>query len=211
VLTHDPVATRAVREHADLIANELNVESVSAQSDEAGLVEMAAKADFKRLGKRLGSKMKEVAAEVASLGPEDVAAIMSGGSVTIAGEALSADDIIVTRTARPGTVVETDGPLAVSLDIELDDRLRSEGTAREVVSRIQQLRREHDLAVTDRIHVMWSSEDDHVRAAIEQNASGIADEVLAVALERAESLSVQDGAEVVSVEHADLLVRLTPA
>ncbi len=189
VLSHDTSVAEAVRSHGDLIAGELNVKTVQVQSDEAGLVDLGAKADFKRLGPRLGARMKEVAAAVAELGTTELEVLLDGGTVEVAGEPLTSEDLIVTRTPRPGTVVEASGPLAVALDVDLDEALRTEGLAREVISRVQQLRRDAGLEVTDRIVVRWSTDDPGLRTAVEANAPMISSEVLAVSLEWWEGVS----------------------
>jgi isoleucyl-tRNA synthetase len=179
VLSHDPLVAAAVAAHADLIAGELNVKSVGVETDESDLVELSVKCDFKRLGKRLGPRMKEVAAAVNALAESDIKQLLEGGTVEVAGEVLGSEDVIVGRTPRPGTVVETAGALAVSLDTSIDHELAVEGAARELVSRVQTLRREAGLAMTDHITLAWNSPDATVAAAFTQHAAFIASEVLA--------------------------------
>jgi isoleucyl-tRNA synthetase len=123
------------------------------RSDEASLVDLSCKADFRKLGPTLGSRMKDVAAGIAALPSRDVARLLEGETLEVAGTVISADDVMVQRVAHEGVVVETAGPLAVALDTSLDDDLVVLGTAREIVSRVQGVRRELDLAVTDRIAV----------------------------------------------------------
>jgi isoleucyl-tRNA synthetase len=179
VLSHDPAIAAAVRAHADLIAGELNVHSVEVESDESHLVELSAKCDFKKLGPRLGPRMKEVAGEVATLDEAAIRMLLDGGTVEVAGEVIGADDVIVSRAPRPGTVVETSGALAVSLDTSIDEELAVEGVARDIVSRVQTMRREAGLAMTDRIRLRWSSEDPLAHNAFETHSEFIASEVLA--------------------------------
>ncbi|MGF1664645.1 MAG: isoleucine--tRNA ligase [Acidimicrobiia bacterium] len=179
VLSHDPLVAAAVAAHADLIAGELNVKTVGVETDESDLVELSAKCDFKRLGKRLGPRMKEVAAAVSALTESDIKRLLEGGTVEVAGEVLGSEDVIVGRTPRPGTVVETAGALAVSLDTSIDEELAVEGAARELVSRVQTLRREAGLAMTDHITLAWNSPDATVVAAFAEHAPFIASEVLA--------------------------------
>lgn len=132
--------------------------------------------------------MKEVAAAVAGLDERSIKALLEAGTVEVAGETLHADEVIVTRTPRPGTLVETSGPLAVSLDTELDEELATEGAAREIVSRIQTMRRDAGLAMTDRIVVAWWSEDPQVAAAFSAHGEFIAGEVLADRAQRDENV-----------------------
>ncbi|MFP5331840.1 MAG: isoleucine--tRNA ligase [Acidimicrobiia bacterium] len=184
VLTHDPAVKAAVGSHAALIAEELNVEGVEVASDESGLVELSCKADFKKLGPQLGPRMKEVASGIASLDSGDVARLLDGDVLEVAGVEVSLADVQVHRVARDGVVVETSGPLAVALDTTLDDDLLVLGAAREAISRIQGLRREHDLAVTDRIRVVWHSDDTLVQRAFADHSELIAAETLATEVER---------------------------
>ena len=182
VLTHDPEVVRAVAGHADLIAEELNVKTVSSSRDEAELVDLAAKADFAKLGPRFGKRVKDIAQAVSALTADELAPLLDGGTVEADGETLHLEDVLIVRTAKSGVVVRTEGSLAVALDTSMTQELRQEGIAREIVSRIQQLRREAGFAVTDRVITTWSSNDDVVRAAIRSHGEWIASEVLATEL-----------------------------
>ena len=182
VLTHDPSVKEAVGSHSALIADELNVLGVDVASDETGLVELSCKADFKKLGPQLGPRMKEVASGIASLDSAHVARLLDGDVLEVAGVEIAADDVLVQRVARDGVVVEASGGLAVALDTTLDDELLVLGAAREAISRIQGMRRELELDVTDRISVDWDSEDPLVRRAFEAHSELIGGEVLAIGL-----------------------------
>ncbi|CAN5850421.1 isoleucine--tRNA ligase [soil metagenome] len=184
VLTHDPTAAAAVGSHSALIAEERNVKSVEVSSDEGELVEMSAKADFRRLGPRLGSDVKACAAAIARLDASDINRLLGGETLDVEGFEVTPDDVIVTRSPRGQTVVETDGELAVALDTRLDDELVAEGQARDFVSRVQQARRLRGLDVSDRINITWDTDDDDLAAAIGGHARYIAAETLAVSSER---------------------------
>jgi isoleucyl-tRNA synthetase len=185
IVTRDPALVAAVETHRDLIAEELNVHRVEVGADEADLVELSAKADFKRLGPRLGKDTGPVAASIAALDHAQVTGLLDGGALTVNGVALTADDIVVARTPREGTVVASEAGITVALDTTLSDDLRAEGLARELVNRIQLLRRAEGFAVTDRIKVFWASDDDDIIAAFAQYGSFIAGEVLALVISRA--------------------------
>ncbi len=180
VLTTDPAVAAAVTSHRELILDELNVKHLEVGSDESALVDLQAKADFKRLGPRLGAKVKEVAAALAELAPAEVQALAAGESVTVAGVEVSAEDVVIRRTPRAGTAVASGERLSVALDTTVDRDLMIEGAARELVARINQLRRDADLAVTDRITLTWSSTDEVIREAFARHGATIAAEVLAV-------------------------------
>jgi isoleucyl-tRNA synthetase len=191
VLTHDPAVARAVASHSTLIADELNVRGVVVEADESHLVDLSAKCDFRKLGAKLGPKMKDVASAVSALDSQEVSALVAGGTFEVAGETITADDIVVQRVAKPGTVVASAGAVAVSLDTTVDADLATEGMAREIVSKIQQARRDGDLAVTDRIRIEWDSPDDAVVTAMDRFAADIAAEVLAAEIGRTPGLAPQ--------------------
>ena len=188
IVTRDAALRDAVRRHEALISDELNVHEMAVHADESDLVELSAKADFKRLGPRFGKETKTVAAAIAALDDAAVASLLDGGDLEIAGERLTVEDVVVSRTPLAGMVVATEGPFTVALDTHLTADLVVEGTARELVNRIQLLRRAEGLDVTDRIVVRWSSEDDTVAGAFERYAAFISGEVLATAIERDRSL-----------------------
>ena len=184
VLTHDPAVKAAVASHGDLIADELNVLAVDVASDETGLVELSCKADFRKLGPELGPRMKEVAAGIAALPSADVVRLLEGSTLEVAGTAITADVVLVQRVAHEGVVVETTGALAVALDTTLDDDLVVLGTAREIISRVQGMRRDLDLDVSDRINLSWESDDPAVAAAFARHGDVIGGETLAAAITR---------------------------
>lgn len=187
VVTRSPEEQDAVRSHADLIVEELNVARVEIHDDEAGLIDLSAKANFKELGPRYGREMKRVASIIAALHHDTIAALLDGDTIEFEALSLTRADIVVTRTPRAGTVVATEGSISVAFDIEITDDLRIEGLAREIISRIQGVRKALDLEVTERIIVEWSSGDSKVTNAFEQHSRLIADEVLAVSIEQRES------------------------
>jgi isoleucyl-tRNA synthetase len=183
-ITRDRRAAAAVASHRELIAEELNVKEVEIRTTEAGLVALSAKADYRVLGPRLGKRTAEVAAGIAALSPDEVSRLLDGEVLEVAGEPVAVGDVVVERVPMPGTVVAADGDLAVALDTTQDADLHIEGVARELVSRIQQLRRSAGFNVTDRIRLRWWSEDASVEKAVETHRSYLAGEVLAVSIER---------------------------
>jgi isoleucyl-tRNA synthetase len=179
IVTRSPATTLAAKHHAGLIAEELNVHAVDVHEDEAGLVDLSARADFKVLGPRLGKDMKTVASGITNLDHPTIASLLDGGSVDVQGVTVTAEDIVVIREPRPGTVVATDHAISVALDTTIDEELRIEGIARELINRIQNARRQMDLDVSDRIVVRWSSDDASVRDGFAHHTELIAGEVLA--------------------------------
>ena len=183
VVHHDTVVRAALRSHADLIAEELNVKAVEVLEDDAGLCDITFKANFRRLGPRAGKRMKEYAGAIAGLSRGDWDRLRSSGTATL-GEDLQveADDVLVTRTPRGDVVIETEGALTVALDTELDDALRQEGLARDALRRLQTLRKESGLEFTDRIVLALGCDDAELGAALEAHRTYLADELLATRL-----------------------------
>ena len=167
-----------------MIAEELNVKEVLVGRDETELVDLQVKANFKRLGPRLGADVQLVARALEQLDPGIVQALTGGGSTVVAGHEVSADDIIVQRVPRPGMVVAAESPFSVAIDTTLTPELEIEGTARELINRIQQIRRDRGLDVTDRIEVTWASASERIGAAFVAFTETIAAEVLAQSLVR---------------------------
>ena len=123
VASPDADVRAAIEAHAGDLRAELNVREVKVAADDGGLVTVSAKANFKVLGRRLGKKMKTVAAGVAALDEAAVQTLLDGGSVEVAGETLAGDDVLVTRTPREGQVVESDSDFTVVLDMNVPEAL----------------------------------------------------------------------------------------
>ena len=184
VISDDDNHRQAITDHRDLIMDELNVKQVEVVGSAKGWVELIAKPDYRRLGPRLGTRMGEVAAAIAGLSPDQIEHLAAGGGLELAGTSLTGDDLVIQRVSAPGTLVASSGQLTVALDTTTDPGLEAEGLAREVVSRIQQLRREAGLAVTDRIDIDWSTDDERLSNAIEGHRDYITAEVLASTFRR---------------------------
>ncbi len=189
VVTRDPGVAAAIEAHRELICEELNVHGFEVHADESDLVVLSAKADFRRLGPRLGKGTGVVAGAIASLDHASIATLLEGGEMTVGDTVINAEDIVVSRTPHEGTVVATEGAITVALDARLTEDLLTEGVARELVNRIQLLRRSDGLVVTDRIALRWGSSSDRVREAFARFGDFIAGEVLAVDVERDDALS----------------------
>lgn len=186
VLTRDDRVAAAIDTHREVIAEELNIRQIEVSSDEGSLVTLSAKANFRKLGPVLGRKMGEVAGEIAALTAGDIESLLEGGSLTIGHTTIGLDDAIIERIPIEGTIVETGPEFACALDTTLTEDLLREGLAREVVSKVQNLRRQAGLHVSDRIALSWHSDDPTVAAAISGFAGHIASEVLADTIEEAE-------------------------
>jgi isoleucyl-tRNA synthetase len=172
----------AVEPLRPLIASELNVKAVELAGSADALVRLEAKPNFRTLGKRFGSRTPTAAAAVAALDSEALRGLESGGAVYIAvdGEthALAPEEVTIIRRAAGELVVAEEGEYFAAIDPAVTPELRLEGLARELVSRVQRLRKESGFAVSDRISlVVWG--DPEVESAAGAFASWISDEVLA--------------------------------
>jgi isoleucyl-tRNA synthetase len=165
------------------IADELNVKALDDIESLSGLVSWTVIPNFRALGPRLGEKVNQVKAALASAdGAEIQAALERDGSVEIAGERLNVDEVEVRAERHRDFALAQDGAWAVALDLDLDDDLRNEGTAREVVRAINDLRKEVGLELSDRISVALAAPA-AVAYAVSQHRAWIAGEVLAQQLE----------------------------
>ena len=175
----------------ELIEDELNVKQVVFVADETELCNVTYKANFKTLGRKCGSKMKAVAAAIASGNVPGLAGLHGSGtsetqSVVIEGIEITAEDVIVTRSPKAGLVVASSGSIVVGLETALTPELVAEGLAREFVSHVQNMRKAADFEVTQRIAVTVET-DAETRAAIEANRDYVTNEILATSLEFAEA------------------------
>ncbi len=182
VVTHDDAVRAAVEAHAELICEELNVREVQVRHDDADLAEVSLKPNYKTLGKRMGKRMKACAADVAGLDRAAFDTLVGGGSIEVQGEALTLEDVIVTRTPKGDVVIESEGELTVALDTRLDDDLRQEGLMREVVSKLQRVRKDIGLDITDRVSLALVTDDDAMRSAVQAFEARVAEEVLATSI-----------------------------
>ncbi len=167
-----------------LIAEELNVKTIEVARGLEELVTYSVKPNFKTLGPRFGARVKEVAKALAAADAHAlVAELESQGEIGVpvdgAQEKLSRDDLDVRVEGRAGFSLAQEAHYGVALDLDLTPELIAEGTAREVVRAVQDLRKSSGLAVEDRIELWLASEDREVRAALEAHRDGIAAEVLA--------------------------------
>jgi len=187
VITRDAAVAAAVTSHAPLIREELNVKELAIDSVEDHIVNLSAQANFKALGPRLGAQTKVAATEIAALSHEAISSLLDGGSVSVAGTEVTADDIVVRREPRAGLVVAAEGAISVALDVTVTADLAVEGLAREIVSAVQGARRDMNLEVSDRVRLVWHSDDVAICTAIDGHSEMISGELLATHLEKAEN------------------------
>ena len=178
-----------VRSHlagmADVIAEELNVKHVGIEADEERLVVLSAKPNLKRLGPKYGKQMGAVGKAVAALSSAQLNELRAKGSLAVDAGGVSivleADDVLLQREEKAGMTVANEGAITVALDTRLTPELELEGWAREVVSKLQNIRKEKGLEVVDRIRVRFFAEG-VVSKAIEAQRGYICNETLALEL-----------------------------
>ena len=179
------VSEAALRELLPVLAAELNIKSIDLATSADALVTMEAKPNFRALGKKFGKKTPLAAEAVTRFTSEHLRAFENGGElvVTVDGEThgLEPDDLTIVRRASGALVVQEQHGYFAAIDPAIAPELRAEGVAREVISRVQRMRKEAGLAVSDRIR-LWLSGDALVREASEAHRAWIAEEVLATSL-----------------------------
>ena len=153
----DPAMGRHIEAVRPLIMNEVNVKWIELVAETAGLITKRIKPNFKTLGPKYGKYMKQIAALTAAFTQEQIAAVESAPETTLdlGGERITvtAADFEITSEDMPGWLVTSEGKLTVALDITVTDDLRREGVARELINRIQNIRKDSGFEVTDRIRV----------------------------------------------------------
>ena len=151
----DPATAARIEAVKKLVMNEVNVKEIELIENTAGIITKRIKPNFKTLGPRYGKYMKQIAVLTAGFSQERIAEIERAAEsvLDVEGEkiAVTPADFEITSEDMPGWLVATEGKLTVALDITLTDDLRAEGVARELVNRIQNIRKDSGFEVTDRI------------------------------------------------------------
>ncbi len=204
IVINDEKVRKMLEETSGIIAEELNVKAIEFSANEDEVVHRSAKANFKVLGPKLGALMKEAAGQVAKLSSKDISNLEAGGSATLSfsdGSELEigADDLMIQRKEKEGMTVANEGDITIALDTKLSRELEEEGFAREFVSRVQNLRKEMDFEVSDRIIVKYSLESDF-KSALTNFKDYICNEVLAVELSEQRPLNNGVDCEINQIE-----------
>ncbi len=194
VISSNKQVLEYLREHSSLLADEINVKDILLSDREEDAVQLIPKPNFRILGKKIGKLMKEAQEGISKLSYAQLKALQAGSSIsmTLPGAAieLTPEDVQVERIVHEEIAAQNEGDLTVALDIHLTEALIEEGFVREVVNKINTLRREMGLKVTDRITVQLASTD-QVYKAIEAQKSYIMQEVLATSLTLGDSRGVE--------------------
>ena len=169
---------------ADLIKTEVNVKELQIVTNENSTIKLVKriKPNFKTLGKKYGKQMKEIANIIAGLSQDEISEIESKGQYTLKlsdGEALiESTDVEIATEDMPGWLVANEGSLTIALDIEVTEELRLEGIARELVNRIQNIRKSKNFEITDKISITFEN-NSNIADAVKQYNDYICSQVLA--------------------------------
>ncbi len=201
-----------LRTMADLILSEVNVKEMRIVTDEDGVMVKRVKPDFKKLGKKLGKQMKAAAAALAALSQADIARLTREGSITLdldgAEATIEVADVDIVSEDIPGWEVATDGTVTVALDVTVTDELRREGIARDVVNRIQNLRKERGFNITDKIRLQFAP-NPATDEALDTFADYISRQVLATELSVAPVDESDSDAAVLDIDGITLVARIS--
>ena len=209
----DPKVEEQFEKVRTLVLSEVNVKDVEYIKDTTGLITKKIKPNFKTLGKRYGKQMKEIAASFGALSQSDISAVEQAGLQGIAyclhlpsGDvSLEPSDYEVSSEDMPGRLVATEGRLTIALDITVTPELRNEGVARELVNRIQNLRKDSGFEVTDKI-TAYIENLPEVAEAVQGFRDYIASQTLAREIVLQDS--VADAVEVEWLDDRKIMIRI---
>lgn len=187
ILPMDEDDRSTVESVKDIILDEVNVKDIQFVDDDSGIVSKTAKPNFPVLGKRLGKRMKAVTKKINNLSTEDISIFEEEGVLDLDLEngenvRISSDELEIIRSGLKGWSVETEDGMTVAVDTDLTPDLLQEGLSREFVNRIQNMRKEADFDVTDRIIIGFSGTDE-LTGAVESSMENIKSETLAEQIE----------------------------
>ncbi len=194
-----PVLTKEFQEQFDSVKNiilsEVNVKEVEFLTDAAGIISKKIKANFKTLGPKYGKLMKQISGEIAGFNQQDISNLEKTGSydLNINGEiiSLNLEHVEIQTEDVPGWLVASEGGLTIALDINLTEELKQEGIAREFINKIQNIRKESDFEVTDRI-VLKIQKHDFYNTAVANFRDYISNQTLASELVMVDQLEEEN-------------------
>ena len=194
----DPKIQEQFEKVKNLVLGEVNIKEVEFITNTEGLITKKIKPNFKTLGKKYGKMMKDIAAAFAQFSQSDITQIEMSDAYKFAlaaGEVvLEKEDYEITSEDMPGWLVATEGKLTVAMDITITDSLRREGVARELVNRIQNLRKGKDFEVTDKVEVKIEKRDD-VAESLQEFNEYVCGQTLCGSIELADRLEGADEVE----------------
>jgi len=176
----------------DIILSEINVKHIEYMDDASGVLVKKIKPNFRSLGKLYGPKMKDISAAINGFSAADISTIEQSGNfeITVAGEPinLTLEDVEISSEDIPGWLVASEGKLTVALDVTISDELRKEGIARDLVNRIQNIRKDMGLEIQDKIKVTLQKNEDVINESVASFKEYICAEVQAVSFDMLDEL-----------------------
>jgi isoleucyl-tRNA synthetase len=193
----------------DLIKNEVNIKTIEYIEDTSGVVVKTIKPNFKKLGKEYGAKLKEIGNAIVTLTADDITQIERGtfdlkladGTVI----PITAEDVEIRSQDIPGWSVASEAGLTVALDITLSEELKQEGIARDVVNRVQNMRKDMGLEVQDKIRISIQRGDELINSALRSNKEYICTETQALSLDIVDALA---GGTEVEMDEQTLIMKI---
>ena len=203
---------RQIMHVEELIKSEVNIKMVEYIDDTSGILVKNAKPNLPVLGKKLGPKMRFVVAAIKSWGQEEINTIEKQGKIMVPADGeeieLLLEEVLISSEDIPGWSVATDEGLTVALDITLTEELKQEGIARDLVNRVQNLRKDMGLEVQDKVHIQVGKQEALTDAAIQNFAGYIQTETQALTLEVRDQV---EGAIALDMDDFELQVKVTKA
>lgn len=207
----DEAQREAIESMSELILNEVNVKTFKFVDNEAGVLVKRVKPDFKKLGPKFGKTMKAVAAAITSMSQQEIASLEKNGSITLnvdSNEAvIEAVDVEIISEDIPGWLVANEGNITIALDVTITDDLKQEGIARDIVNRVQNIRKSRDYDITDKINLVFAPNDD-TDAAINAYSDYIARQVLATNISIGD-ITGAEGMETLEIDEIKVNVSIT--
>ena len=199
----DATTDSHIKSVEDLLKNELNIKDIEIVTDSQGVFVKRIKPDFKKLGPKCGKNMKTVANTLQNLAQEEIYRFEADGfyKVNVDGAEIeiSTEDVAIFSEDIPGWLVANEGKLTIALDITLTAELEAEGTARELINRIQNLRKSNGLEITDRINICVYAQGENysdINNAIENHKEYILAQILCDNLELSDNYDAKNGEEI---------------
>ncbi len=193
----DEATRREIEAVSDLIKSEVNVKEIELIDEESGILVKQIKPDFKILGPRFGKDMKGIAAVIQQFGQEEISTLEKDHEISVSfnekNVKLTLSDVVISSQDIEGWLVANADGITVALDVTISDELRNEGIARELVNRIQNLRKDSGFEVTDRVEVTLQN-NENLKTAVRQNIAYIKQETLTEVLEF--EADVENGMEI---------------
>ena len=207
----DDAQREAIESMSELILNEVNVKNFKFVDNEAGVLVKRVKPDFKKLGPKFGKTMKAVAAAITSMSQQEIASLEKNGNITLNVDGndavIEAVDVEIISEDIPGWLVANEGNITIALDVTITDDLKQEGIARDIVNRVQNIRKSRDYDITDKINLVFAPNAD-TDAAINAYGDYIARQVLATSITVGDIAGL-DGVETLEIDEIKVDVSIT--